>query len=157
MKLGSTVRMWRRCEYQEGADGSTINIFLSPTILCYFSSNLLPSIHLSILLRCKKLRGHFVFLLITWNMYLSVLTHVYFLFLKTLWVYINLFFVSLHAVQLICYINDVQTTEWLWLTRKVSDFINAVSGYVYITSPMIYVEMSFDVVQINKTGSPGFV
>lgn len=60
-------------------------------------------------------------------------------------------------MQLICYINDVQTTEWLWLTRKVSDFINAVSDYVYITSPMIYVEMSFDVVQINKTGSPGFV
>lgn len=60
-------------------------------------------------------------------------------------------------MQLICYINDVQTTEWLWLTRKVSDFINTVSGYVYITSPMIYVEMSFDVVQINKTGSPGFV
>lgn len=60
-------------------------------------------------------------------------------------------------MQLICYINDVQTTEWLWLTRKVSDFINAVLGYVYITSPMIYVEMSFDVVQINKTGSPGFV
>lgn len=60
-------------------------------------------------------------------------------------------------MQLICYINDVQTTEWLWLTRKVSDFINAVSGYVYITSPMIYVEMSFDVIQINKTGSPGFV
>lgn len=56
-------------------------------------------------------------------------------------------------MQLICYINDVQTTEWLWLTRKV----NAVSGYVYITSPMTYVEMSFDVVQINKTGSPGFV
>lgn len=60
-------------------------------------------------------------------------------------------------MQLICYINDVQTTEWLWLTRKVSDFINAVSCYVYITSPMTYVEMSFDVVQINKTGSPGFV
>lgn len=60
-------------------------------------------------------------------------------------------------MQLICYINDVQTTEWLWLTRKVSDFINAVSGYVYITSPMTYVDMSFDVVQINKTGSPGFV
>lgn len=53
-------------------------------------------------------------------------------------------------MQLICYINDVQTTEWLWLTRKVSDFINAVSGYVYITSPMIYVEMSFDVVQIKQ-------
>lgn len=68
-----------------------------------------------------------------------------------------IFSLSPACCAVICYINDVQTTEWLWLTRKVSDFINAVSGYVYITSPMIYVEMSFDVVQINKTGSPGFV
>lgn len=152
MKLRSTVRMWKRCGYQERADGSTINIFLSPTILRYFSSNLLPSIHLSILLRCKKLRGHFVFLLIT-----SLFWHMFIFCFWKLCGFTLIFSLSPACCAVICYINDVQTTEWLWLTRKVSDFINAVSGYVYITSPMIYVEMSFDVVQINKTGSPGFV
>lgn len=156
MKLGSTVRMWRRCEYQEGADGSTINIFLSPTILCYFSSNLLPSIHLSILLRCKKLRGHFVFY---WShgTCTSLFWHMFIFCFWKLCGFTLIFSLSPACCAVICYINDVQTTEWLWLTRKVSDFINAVSGYVYITSPMTYVEMSFDVVQINKTGSPGFV
>lgn len=152
MKLRSTVRMWKRCEYQEGADGSTINIFLSPTILRYFSSNLLPSIHLSILLR-----GAILFSYWSHGTCTSLFWHMFIFCFWKLCGFTLIFSLSPACCAVICYINDVQTTEWLWLTRKVSDFINAVSGYVYITSPMIYVEMSFDVVQINKTGSPGFV
>lgn len=156
MKLRSTVRMWKRCEYQEGADGSTINI---SSLQLFFVTSLQTSFHPSIYPSFSDVKSWGAILFSYWShgTCTSLFWHMFIFCFWKLCGFTLIFSLSPACCAVICYINDVQTTEWLWLTRKVSDFINALSGYVYITSPMIYVEMSFDVVQINKTGSPGFV